>query len=142
MYIMNIVEPYEKVDYKGIQYAPCCEYNHISRYRGLRRVIHSPQDVPSRFISLETPNAFITSNLKVIWHEVEATEENRLDLIAYKYLGSPTYSWVIAYFNQIEDGFTCRLGQQLMIPKSVTDLMQTGEILQPVTALTLNLASE
>lgn len=142
MYIMNIIEPYDKVDYKGIQYAPCCDYRHISRYRGLRRVIHSPQDIPERFISLETPNAFVTSKLDVIWHEVESTEENRLDLIAYKYLGSAKYSWVIAYFNQIEDGFTCRLGQKLMIPKSVTDLMQTGEILQPVTALTLNLASE
>jgi hypothetical protein len=105
-------------------------------------VIHSPNDVPDRFISLETPNAFITSNLKVVWHEVDATEENRLDLIAYKYLGSPSYSWVIAYFNQIEDGFTCRLGQKLMIPNSVTDLMQTGEILQPITALTMNLGSE
>ena len=30
MYIMNIVEPYDKVDYKGIQYAPCCDYKHIS----------------------------------------------------------------------------------------------------------------
>ena len=142
MYIMNIVEPYDKVDYKGIQYAPCCDYKHISRYKGLRRVIHSPHDVSDRFISLETPNAFITSNLGVIWHEVSSTEENRLDLIAHKYLGSAKYSWVIAYFNQIEDGFTCRLGQKLMIPKSVMSLMQTGELLQPVTALTLNLASE
>jgi hypothetical protein len=139
---MNIVEPYDKVDYKGIQYAPCCDFGHISRYRGLRRIIHSPQDTSDRFISLETPNAFVSSNLSVIWHEVESTEENRLDLIAYKYLGSTEYSWVISYFNQIEDGFTCRLGQKLMIPNSVMDLMQTGEILQPVTALTLNLASE
>ena len=84
----------------------------------------------------------MTSSGARSWHEVESVEENRLDLIAYKYLGSASYSWVIAYFNQIEDGFTCRLGQKLMIPKSVTDLMQTGEILQPVTALTLNLARE
>lgn len=142
MYIMNIIEPYDEVDYKGIQYSTCCDFKHISRYRGLRRVVHSPHDVSDRFISLETPNAFVTSNIGVIWHEVDSTEENRLDLIANKYLGSAKYSWVIAYFNQIEDGFTCRLGQKLMIPKSVMDLMLTGEILQPVTALTLNLASE
>jgi hypothetical protein len=63
-------------------------------------------------------------------------------LIAEKFLGSASYAWVIAYFTQIEDGFTCRLGQQLKIPKSITDLMRSGEILQSVTALTLNLGSE
>lgn len=142
MFILNTLTPYEEVDYKGIQYTTCREFNHISRYRGLRQVIHSPLDTTERFISLETPNAFKTTNTDIIWHEVLGTEVNRLDLIANKYLGSATYSWVIAYFNQIEDGFTCRLGQKLKIPKSITDLMRKGEMLQPVTALTLNLSSE
>lgn len=142
MNILNTLAPYEEIDYKGIQYAPCRDYNHISRYRGLRQVIHSPQDVEERFLALETPNAFITSNTDVIWHEVLGVEVNRLDLIARQYLGSASYAWVIAYFNQIEDGFTCRLGQKLKIPKSITDLMRQGEILQSVTALTLNLSRE
>lgn len=142
MYILNTLTPYEEIDYKGIQYTTCKDFGHISRYRGLRQVIHSPQDLDDRFISLETPNPFHTSKMKVIWHEVLGTEVNRLDLIAEKYLGSASYSWVIAYFNQIEDGFTCQLGQKLQIPNSVTDLMKSGEILQPVTALTLNLSSE
>lgn len=142
MYVFDSLTPYQEIDYKGIQYAPCRDYSHISRYRGLRQVIHSPRDVEDRFVALETPNAFITSNTDVIWHEVLGVEVNRLDLIALKYLGSATYAWVIAYFNQIEDGFTCRLGQKLRIPRSITDLMRSGEVLQSVTALTLNLASE
>ena len=142
MNILNTLAPYEEIDYKGIQYAPCRDYNHISRYRGLRQVIHSPQDVEERFLALETPNSFITSNTDVFWHEVLGVEVNRLDLIARQYLGSASYAWVIAYFNQIEDGFTCRLGQKLKIPKSITDLMRQGEILQSVTALTLNLSRE
>lgn len=142
MYIQNTLIPYEEIEYKGIQYTTCREYNHISRYRGLRQVIHSPLDTAERFIALETPNAFKTSNTDVIWHTVLGTEVNRLDLIANTYLGSANYAWVIAYFNQIEDGFTCRLDQKLRIPKSVTSLMRNGEILQSVTALTLNLSSE
>lgn len=142
MYIMNSLIPYDVIDYKGIQYTTCRDFKHISRYRGLRQVIHSPLSTTERFIALETPNGFTTSNTDVIWHEVVGTEVNRLDLIANKYLGSATYSWVIAYFNQIEDGYTCRLGQQLKIPKSITDLMRSGELLQSVTALTLNLSSE
>jgi hypothetical protein len=142
MYIQNTLTPYDEIDYKGIQYTTCRDFNHISRYRGLRQVIHSPLDIQDRFIALETPNGFETSNTEIIWHEVLGTEVNRLDLIAQKYLGSASYAWVICYFNQIEDGFTCWLGQQLKIPKSITNLMRTGEILQSVTALTLNLSSE
>ena len=40
---------YEKVDYKGIQYTVCRDYDHISRYKGLRQLIHSPQDLDQRF---------------------------------------------------------------------------------------------
>ena len=57
-------------------------------------------------------------NSGIIYHEVENSEVNRLDLIADKYLGSAQYSWVIAYFNNISDGFSCNTGQKLMIPTS------------------------
>jgi hypothetical protein len=69
-------------------------------------------------------------------------EENRLDLIAQKELGSATYSWVIAYFNQIEDGYTVREGQRLVIPESVTALLSKGEILAPIAYTRLNLGEE
>lgn len=142
MFILNPTVPYKVLNYQGISYSTCRDFSHISRYRGLRQVIHSPESTSDRFIALETPNPFVSTNTPVIWHEVTTTEVNRLDLIAEKYLGSAQYGWVIAYFNQIDDGFTCQLGQNLMIPKSITDLMKTGEILANVPALSLNLGSE
>lgn len=140
MEFYNTLVPYKTLDYKGIQYASCRDFNHISRYRGLRQVIHSPNE-PDRLVTLETPNPFTTST-DVNYYEVSADTENRLDVIAYRFLGSAQYAWVIAYFNGIEDGFTCREGQRLAIPKSISSLFSTGEILQAIPASTLNLGSE
>lgn len=140
MEFYNTLVPYKTLDYKGIQYASCRDFNHISRYRGLRQVIHSPNE-PDRLVTLETPNPFIT-NTDVNYYEVSADTENRLDVIAYRFLGSAQYAWVIAYFNGIEDGFTCREGQRLAIPKSISSLFNTGEILQAIPASTLNLGKE
>lgn len=142
MFILTPNEPYSELEHKGIDYSCCRDFNYISRYRGLRQVIHSPDDLEDRMVALENPNPFTSANMEIIWHEVTNSEENRLDLIAYKYLGSAQYGWVIAYFNTIEDGFTCHTGQKLMIPTGITSLMQSGEILQNVTALKLNLGSE
>lgn len=133
---------YDKLEHKGITYSCCRDFDYISRYRGLRQVIHNPDDLSDRMILLETPNPFISQNSEIIWHEVTNSETNRLDLIAYKYLGSTSYAWVIAYFNDIEDGYSCNTGQKLMIPTSITNLMNNGEILESVTALRLNLGSE
>ena len=139
--IRNLNTPYKKIDYEGIQYTYCVDYKHISRYRNLRQVIHSPANVSDRTTTLEIPNAF-TSKLNVRYYTVPLAEVNRLDLIANKLLGSATYSWVIAYFNKITDGFTVREGQRLVIPNSVTDLFESGEMLQPVPPMTLNLGEE
>lgn len=141
MKVLDTLSPYKEVEYNRINYTTCRDFNHISRHRGLRQVVHNPSEADSRFISLETPNPFQT-NTEVIYHEVTANEENRLDILANKYLGSATYSWVIALFNSIEDGFTCREGQKLAIPKSISALMSKGEILAPVSALSLNLGEE
>ena len=133
--------PYKEVEYDGIQYGVCRDFNHISRYRGLRQIVHNPSDILERFISPETPNPF-TTNCEVEYYDVPANEENRLDVIAYKKLGSSSYSWVIAYFNQIEDGYTVREGQRLAIPKSISSLFNSGEILAAISPLQLNLGSE
>lgn len=140
IYGRDLTKPYDTVDYEGIAYSVCRDYDHISRYRNLRQVVHCP-DTTERYVTLETVNPFVT-NTEVKYHEVTVPEENRLDLIAEKELGSATYSWVIAYFNNIEDGYTAREGQKLVIPTSVTALLNTGEILAPITALRLNLGEE
>lgn len=140
MKIYNTLTPYNTVEYGGIQYTTCRDYSHISRYKGLRQVIHNPNSF-DRFITLETPNSF-ESSIDVIFYDVPSTEENRLDIIANRFLGSASYSWIISYFNGIEDGFTVREGQRLKIPKNVSSLFNKGEILASVPALQLNLGTE
>lgn len=142
MMILDTSTVYKELDYKGINYTNCRDFPYISRYRGLRQVIHSPEDTDIRFTSLEIPNAIGGEHINFVWHEVVETEVNRLDLIAYKYLGSAQYNWVIAYYNGISDGFTCNTGEKLRIPSSISELMKDGELLQTVPVLTLNLGSE
>lgn len=139
MKIQNTTTPYKVIDYDGIQYSVCRDFNHISRYRCLRNVVHQP--TKDRWIALETPNAF-TSSADVTYHTVTAVEENRLDIIANNLLGSASYSWVISYFNGIEDGFTAREGTVLMVPKSISTLFQSGELLASVPPTQLNLGTE
>lgn len=136
----NTLVPYKVIKHTGIQYSTCREFDHISRYKGLRQVIHDP-DSFNRFMTLETPNPFMSST-EVQFYDVPAHEENRLDIIAHKFLGCASYSWVISYFNNIEDGFTVREGQRLKIPKSISSLFSKCEILAPVSALQLNLGTE
>lgn len=142
MYIQSTLTPYKILPHEGIQYSVCREYDHISRHKGLRQIIHQPQNIDDRMITLETPNSFAETNLSFRYHDVLPKEENRLDVVAYEYLGSASYGWVIAYYNGIDDGYTLRPGQRIRIPDNVTSLMKSGEVLQSVTALQLNLGSE
>lgn len=140
MRIQNTTEPYDTIEREPIQYSVCRDYDHISRYKGLRQVVHEA-DSENRYIALETPNAF-KSNTEVEYYTVPANLENRLDLIARDKLGSEQYSWVLAYFNGISDGFTVEEGTRLAIPKSVTALFNNGEILSAIPANKLSLGSE
>lgn len=140
-YGRDLTVPYKIIDYNGIIYNTCKDFNHISRYRNLRQVVHEPETT-DRYVTLETPNPFVT-HTEIKYHEVLITEVNRLDLIAEKELGSATYGWVIAYFNGISDGYTVMEGQKLKIPsKGVTALLNNGEILAPITLTKLNLGEE
>ena len=140
MKILDTLVPYKEIEYFGIQYGVCRDFDHISRYRGLRQVTHDSTQ-PSRFVTLETPNPF-SSHAAVKYYDVPAYEENRLDLIAYKFLGSAQYAWVIAFFNNIEDGYTVREGQRIVVPNAITDLFNKGEMLAPVNPTMLNLGEE
>ncbi|MCM1226435.1 MAG: hypothetical protein NC320_03290 [Clostridium sp.] len=136
----DTLQPYGVVEHTGIEYTVCRDYDHISRNMGLRQVVHNPQET-DRFVALETPNPIIT-NAKFRYYDVPASEENRLDLIANKFFGSAQYSWIISYFNNIEDGFTVTEGQRLKILENFTDLFNKGELLASIPALTLNLGTE
>lgn len=140
-YGRDLTQPYDTVEHEGIVYSSCKDFNHISRYRNLRQVVHAPNS-NDRYNTLETPNPFVTHR-EIKYHEVALSEENRLDLIAEKELGSATYGWVIAYFNSIEDGYTVREGQRLKIPNGgITSLLEKGEVLAPIAQTKLNLGSE
>lgn len=139
--VYDINHPYQEIPYEGIQYTNCRDYGHISRYKGLRQVVHNPDNTDERYMALETVNPF-TTNADVDYYEVPSRYENRLDIIAYEELGSASYAWVIAYFNNIEDGFSVHEGQLIKIPKNISWLFNSGEILQTVPALGLNLGSE
>lgn len=139
--VYDINHPYQEIPYEGIQYTNCRDYGHISRYKGLRQVVHNPDNTDERYMALETVNPF-TTNADVDYYEVPSQYENRLDIIAYEELGSASYAWVIAYFNNIEDGFSVHEGQLIKIPKNISSLFNSGEILQTVPALGLNLGSE
>ena len=133
--------PYDEFEHVPIQYGVCRDYSHLSRYRGLRQVAHDPSNETTRFIALETPNPFQTTT-EVSFYEVPLTEENRLDLIAQKLLGSVQYRWILAYFNRIPDGYTVHEGQVLMCPKNISALFNKGEVLAPINPLQLNLGTE
>lgn len=140
MEFYNTLKPYKVLPHEGIQYSVCRSFDHVSRYKGLRQVAHNIMS-SDRFMALETPNPFV-SNVDITYYDVPAHEENRLDIIAAKLLGSATYAWVIAYFNDIEDGFTAREGQRLKVPKQFTSLFGNRELLQTVSPLALNLSTE
>lgn len=132
--------PYKVLPHEGIQYTTCKAYPHISRYKGLRQVVYAPNSV-NRMIALETVNT-IKSNAKFMQYQVPYEYENRLDLIAYKFFGSAQYSWIISYFNNIEDGYTVLAGQKILILKNFNDLFNDGEILASIPAFALNLGEE
>lgn len=141
MNFYNTLTPYRTIEHKYIQYGTCRDFNHISRYNNLRQVTHAPEYMEERFVTLEIPNT-ITCNVEVDYYEVPLKYENRLDLIAHQFLGSSTYSWIIAYINEITDGYTVREGTIIKIPKSIYSLFNSGELLAPITALSLNLGTE
>lgn len=139
--IYDINHPYKEIPHTGIPYTNCRDFGHISRYKGLRQVVHNPDNQSDRYMALETVNTFLTHS-EVDYYEVPSRYENRLDIIAYEQLGSADYAWVIAYFNNIEDGFSVHEGELLKLPRNISSLFNTGEILQTVPALGLNLGSE
>lgn len=136
----NTTTPYKILDHKGIWYSTCRDFNHISRYKGLRQIIYNANG-DDRDVTLETPSIKSTI-LQFIYYDVPTTEENRLDIIAYKFFGSAQYSWIISYFNDIPDGYTVFSGQRLKIVKNFTQLFNKGEILSSIPPMQLQLGSE
>ena len=137
----DTTKPYKEVEYKGIEYTVCKEFDHISRYKRLRQVIHYLEGT-QRFKTLEVQNSYDYDDIKIEYYIVTVETENRIDLISYKYFGTTSYSWIISYINQIYDGYTVFEGQVLMIPVNLSDLFKSGCVLSAVSPTSLNLGTE
>lgn len=141
MRFYDALSSYDELPYVPIQYGVCRDYNHLCRHRGLRQVVHDPSNEIDRFVALETPNPF-TTNTQVSYYEVPLMEEDRLDLIAEKLLGSVQYRWILAYFNGLADGYSVKEGQVIRYPLNISELFNKGEVLAPINPLQLNLGTE
>ena len=137
----DTTKSYKKIDYKGIEYTVCKDFDHISRYKKLRQIIHYLEN-NDRYITLELQNSYNYNNLDIEYYLVTADKENRVDLISYEFFGTTTYSWILAYINEIQDGYTVFEGQVLMIPKVLSDLFTSGSVLSAVSPTSLNLGTE
>lgn len=140
-YNYTTVTPYKVLPHNGIEYTVCKDYNHISRYRRLRQVIHYLEGT-QRFITSEIQNSYDYDSLDIEYYVVSTDRVNRLDLISYDYYQTTSYNWVIAYINEIADGYTVFEGQTLMIPKRINQLFGSGCVLASVPPTSLNLGTE
>lgn len=143
----DTTRPYKVVDYKGIEYTVCRNYNHISRYKRLRKVMHylaknNKKNGLTLFTTLEVQNSYDYNNIKVEYYQVPITRENRLDLISYDFYGTTSYSWIIAYINRIYDGYTVYEGQVLMMPTELSELFASNCVLSSIPPTSLNLGTE
>lgn len=95
-----------------------------SRYRSLLQLT-----TPAQQTYLQTFQLFtIPQTPQDQFHYVETAEENRIDLIAYRYYKLPQLWWVIAMANSITNPLSLPVATQLRIPSSQA-LYQFGGIL-------------
>lgn len=98
-------------------------YTHTSRYKIYRQILDDENTY------LETFNQFeIEESEKDIYHEVQNSEANRLDIISNKYYGSPDYYWAIALANNFIDPFCVKPGDIIRVPSFITLLKWKGPL--------------
>lgn len=112
--------------YEPLEYLPTVSYKNASRYKSLRTL----KDETNGRIHHESyvQQAIPLSNSDDEYVTVTNETENRLDLIAYQYYGSPRYWWVIALANYILDPFEIPAGSTLRVPPMLS-LYKSGGVL-------------
>lgn len=83
-----------------------------SKYKHLDRIVY---DTGEEIIETADRIVFEPSNEDEFW-SVQAGFENRLDLISYKFYGSPLYWWAIAAASNIYNPLDVAVGTVLRIP--------------------------
>jgi phage tail protein X len=91
-----------------------------SRYRNIDKV--SYDDVPRHYESVTFPSATDLANISTI--RVRLSQFDRLDQLAYKYLGKGEYWWMIALMNNIDWAYEFEPGMVIKIPINVEDVLR------------------
>lgn len=102
-------------------YASPRAYKTMSRYGIYNQIV----DTENSTAYLESPNSINISSDQELFHVVDPTEENRLDIISNIYYGTPNLYWAIAMANNILDPMVIVRGTVLKIP-SYESLYKTG----------------
>lgn len=105
-------------------YSDCYSPYSVSRYK--RKSIMEYSD--GLYYSIELPEDLHIVTDDVSSYVVKGSDENRLDLIAYKFYGDATMFWVIASYNDIVDPMDVPVGTVLLIP-SKASLYVSGGVL-------------
>lgn len=94
-------------------YKPTLSDNQLlSRYKNLKRLVN--EDGVSY---IETPSKLvIRESSRDTMFTVEAGYENRIDLVSYKFYGTPYLWWAIALLNNLENPRILEVGVILRIP--------------------------
>ena len=106
-YLSDIREHYEQ-----LEYLPKINYKNVCRYKNLRTL----QDETGKIYHETWFQKFINKSNADEYFIVTKIEEDRLDIISYKYYNTPKYWWVIAMANYIFDPFDIPVGTKLRIP--------------------------
>ena len=112
--------------FEPLEYLSTVSYKNASRYKNLRTI----KDNENGRIHHESWNqqAIPISNSDDDYYTVTNETEGRLDIIAYKYYGSPRYWWIISLANYIIDPFDVPVGTTLRIPPLLS-LYKSGGVL-------------
>lgn len=110
--------------FSSIEYKSKVIYSNASRYGNLRTI----QDEDGKIYHESWFQKVVDYSSEDTYHTVTIQDENRLDIIANVYYGTPRYWWVIAIANYILDPFNVPVGSYLRIPP-LTSLYNEGGVL-------------
>jgi len=78
--------------------------------------------------NMRKSDLLIRSNSTDIEYKVEAKDEYRPDLLAYKFYGDPRLAWVILDANDLRDIFELKAGMVIVVP-SIINLYSSGGVM-------------
>lgn len=97
-----------------------------SRYSAKTNLVLQNNDVVVR--NLRTSDIYIPESDDDTVHKIDAAEEYRPDLVAFKQYNNPALAWVILSANNMKDIFEFTSGKVIRIPE-ITGLYTTGGVL-------------